>query len=97
MNIDNIISERTKTCGNFPSIAGVDYNIKTSMRAGEKWAVLPPYMEIALSMISHKLARITSGDPYYKDHWTDIIGYSELVLRELESREQMLDNIVKGG
>ena len=44
---------------------------------------LEPYMVEALVMICHKLARIANGDPWYTDSWTDIGGYSQLVVEEL--------------
>ena len=44
---------------------------------------LEPYMVEALTMICHKLARIANGDPKYIDSWTDISGYSQLVIEEL--------------
>ena len=34
-------------------------------------------------MIFHKLARIANGDPTYIDSWTDIAGYAQLVVDDL--------------
>ena len=31
-------------------------------------------------MIRAKIARITSGDANFEDHWIDIIGYAEIAL-----------------
>jgi hypothetical protein len=39
---------------------------------------------ILLEMIAHKIARILSGDPNHRDHWEDIAGYAELVVREID-------------
>ncbi len=38
----------------------------------------------AMSMILHKIARIANGDSNYADSWTDITGYAQLVVDDLE-------------
>ena len=50
------------------------------MREGNSWNDTMPYMQEALDMIQHKIARILNGDPYYEDSWVDIIGYAQLAL-----------------
>jgi hypothetical protein len=35
-------------------------------------------------MILMKLARVIAGNPNEPDHWRDIAGYAELVVRSLE-------------
>lgn len=37
----------------------------------------------ALDMITHKIGRITCGDPDYADSWHDIAGYAQLVADRL--------------
>jgi hypothetical protein len=39
----------------------------------------------ALDGIAVKLARILSGDPYHRDHWLDLAGYIDLLLREFDA------------
>jgi hypothetical protein len=38
----------------------------------------------AVSMILMKIARVAAGNPNEPDHWADISGYAQLVLRSLE-------------
>ena len=40
-----------------------------------------------LSMLCTKFSRVLVGDPLYKDHWDDIIGYATLVKNRLENKE----------
>lgn len=80
--IDKVISERTATCGEFSHITETSQLIKDALRKGDRWHNMPLYMREALDMIAHKMARIANGSPFHADHWTDIIGYSTLVLRE---------------
>lgn len=80
--IENIIRERTATCGEYSYITETAQQIKGALYNSVKWRELPYYMKEGLDMIAHKLARITNGDPYYRDHWEDIIGYSTLIMRE---------------
>ena len=37
-------------------------------------------------MMQHKIGRILNGDPAYLDSWVDIVGYTQLVVNELESQ-----------
>lgn len=48
--------------------------------AGPNWPSLNPTQKEALHMITHKVQRILTGDPNYKDHWEDIAGYAHLPL-----------------
>lgn len=43
---------------------------------------MPAYMREGLDMIEHKIQRITAGDFYFNDHWDDIKGYVDAVMRE---------------
>lgn len=78
-SIDTILAERGKRYGNFEDHACVTQTIKVALQAGRSWRRLSPAQREALEMVAHKLGRIVNGDPYYKDSWTDIIGYTRLV------------------
>ncbi|MFW9600746.1 MAG: DUF6378 domain-containing protein [Prevotella sp.] len=57
-----------------------------------EWTVIwntymPPIMQEAAKMITHKLARIANGDPHYDDSWRDIAGYATLVVNYIEGKE----------
>ena len=61
--------------------------------AGRGWQVCRHGLPISaerhaargLEMIGHKIARVLAGDCNHKDHWMDIGGYAQLVVRELEN------------
>lgn len=77
-DIDKILAERGKTHGDFSNQAECAQDLK---KAFYLWAMhnrLTPYMKESVDMILHKLARISTGDPFVEDHWDDIAGYAKL-------------------
>lgn len=85
--IEDTLKERGQRYGEFKDNALVSQSIKIAMVHSNNWYVLNPTMREALEMTAHKIARILSGDPYYKDSWHDIIGYISLVEETLEGDE----------
>jgi hypothetical protein len=59
--------------------------MKEEWRKAEGWKRLSMGQREALEMLAHKVARILAGDCNHRDHWMDIGGYAELVVRELEN------------
>ncbi|MBP6946237.1 MAG: hypothetical protein KBB46_03025 [Candidatus Pacebacteria bacterium] len=96
MSTEKILEERGKTHGDFRENAQVSQNIKGLIkeRLHMQDLYIPPFMKEAIDMISHKLSRIAVGDPFEPDHWKDIAGYAELVVRglkkELVDQEEMV-------
>lgn len=82
--IDQTLAERGSRYGDFSEHARITQAIKAAMVDSPNWNSLPPNMKEALEMNAHKVGRILNGDPFYKDSWVDIIGYTELVNRELQ-------------
>lgn len=78
--MQKILSDRKDKYGDFRYQAELSINLKQVMHEGNTWHVTQPYMQEALDMIQHKIARILNGDPYYEDSWVDIIGYAQLAL-----------------
>jgi hypothetical protein len=58
--------------------------VKAMMREMPNWATLTPAMRESLDMTIHKIHRILTGEPSEVDHWKDIGGYSELIVRILK-------------
>ena len=83
MNIDEILTEREKTHGDFGEHAEITQALKTYMHTHHR-SVLYPYQAEALDMIAHKIGRILAGDPNVRDHWDDIAGYATLVSQRLD-------------
>lgn len=84
MDIEKVLEERGSRYGNFPDHAFITQNIKKAMKCSPNWAHLTPEQAECLEMIAHKVGRILNGDPNYKDSWVDIVGYTQLVVNELE-------------
>ena len=83
MTISQILDQREKLYGRFPTVAAVSQEIGKTMRTSG-WDNLPAYQREALELIANKIARIVaSGNATYEDSWVDISGYAELVLREM--------------
>ena len=79
----NLLNEREKTHGKFDKVARVSQELKTSF--GIVQLTLPPVHAEALDMICVKMARIICGDHNEPDHWIDIKGYAELVLKHIKA------------
>ena len=85
-NIPQILAERGSRYGQFSDHATLSQSLQRLIFSHMNRInpqQLEPYMVEALVMICHKLARIANGDPWYTDSWTDIGGYSQLVVEEL--------------
>ena len=85
-SIDATLSERGQRYGEFEDHAEHSIAIKTllfTLMGEEKAHTLKADQVEAICMISHKLARITNGDPHYDDSWRDVAGYAQLVANRL--------------
>jgi hypothetical protein len=81
------LQERGNRYGTFSSHAYVTQGLKSIMHDSPKWRELSPAKKEALEMVAHKIGRILNGDPFYRDSWTDIIGYTRLVERDDEETD----------
>lgn len=86
--LNEVLKERGNNYGNFHTFSNLAQTINkiiiqhfysTHQTTDKEPVVLPHFMEEALHMICHKLARISNGNPYYEDSWRDIAGYATLV------------------
>jgi hypothetical protein len=77
-NVIKITRERNKTHGNFENVAAMSQGLLAVLAASQNWGTLSEARRESIFLISHKLARIVSGDPDHADHWDDIGGYAEL-------------------
>ena len=85
--IDKTLADRGKRYnlnGTYEDHADLTQDMKERCRLHKGWASLPGHMKESIDMILHKIARVLNGDPYYKDNWVDIEGYSKLVSRDLK-------------
>ena len=82
--MNNILEEREKTHGSFITTAAKAQQLKDAMRGGKNLEELDDMQREALQMIATKIARILEGCHDEVDHWRDLSGYSQLVVRELD-------------
>lgn len=80
-DVNKILEERAKTHGDYADHALTTQSLKHVLKQGVQWDNLNPMEQEALEMIVHKIGRILSGNPHYKDHWDDIAGYATLVAK----------------
>lgn len=80
----NLLTEREKTHGPFMTVASKAQQIKDAMQGGKNWEELDDIQREALQMIASKIGRILAGNHDEVDHWRDVAGYAELVVRELD-------------
>ena len=79
------IPNRDHQHGGMEAVGQMAQNLKGAMRAGDNWPRLTPGEREALDMIVHKIARILSGaDPHDHQHWEDVAGYAQAVMRSRE-------------
>lgn len=85
--IDEVLAERGARYGSFIGHAQITQDLELVMVRTSIWEDLRPTQRECLHMIAHKIGRILNGDPDYVDSWTDIIGYTRLVEKELLGEE----------
>lgn len=86
--IEDVLKERGGRYGAFKEHARIAQNIKRAMRDSPNWVSLSDDKKEALEMNAHKVARILNGDPEYDDSWLDMVGYTQLVVKDLQQRNQ---------
>jgi hypothetical protein len=85
-DVVELLDTRAKTHGDYADVARLAQIMKGDFRYyGVKFEELTMAQKEALDMIASKIGRILSGDPNEIDHWRDIAGYAQLVVRELEA------------
>jgi hypothetical protein len=86
-----LLAKREATHGDFGLQARTAQALETAFWAGAEAAgkerKTSPCQTEALHMIFTKLARIAAGNASCIDHWADIGGYAELMVRELRKQD----------
>jgi hypothetical protein len=72
------------THGSFCDNAFISQMLKTVAHEPKHWNGLSAVQKEAIDMICCKLSRILSGQGSFQDHWLDIAGYAQLVVREIK-------------
>lgn len=85
-SITALLQERGNTHGEFRDNSRVSQQLKNVLQNND-YKKLAMHQIEALDMICHKIGRILSGNPDFKDHWDDIAGYARLVSERLPTGE----------
>lgn len=85
-NIDNLLSERQKTHGNFADVGKTYVKFQNIFNASNKYHKISDSQRLALDMIAVKLSRLLCGDYNFYGHAEDIAGYATLIVKELEAK-----------
>jgi hypothetical protein len=84
--IIELIINRQATHGRYGVQAAMAQKIRGILQDAPNWDRLEPTQKESLHMIVVKISRILCGNPQCIDHWRDVGGYAELVVKELEGR-----------
>jgi hypothetical protein len=87
MNIASVLAERGSRYGSFSEHARITQSIKDAMANSKNFYLLDPSKKEALEMVAHKIGRILNGDPNYLDSWVDIVGYTQLIVDQLNGKD----------
>lgn len=88
MSIEATLNERNKTHGDYKEQAKVSQFLKQFLRCCPQWHRMSMAQKESAELICMKLARIANGNPDEPDHWHDIAGYAQLIVRELENEQR---------
>lgn len=83
-----LIEEREKTHGPYSKTAKIAQDLKTVVQcaASDSGLIGDAVKMESLEMMCSKMARILVGNHDEADHWKDLAGYAQLVVRELEKK-----------
>lgn len=84
--IEKILAERGSRYGSFSGHADITQRLKAAMKDSPNWPTLSDSQKEALEMVAHKIGRILNGDPNYLDSWVDIVGYTQLIVDQLNGK-----------
>lgn len=75
---------RSSIYGSLEENGRVSQGIKNLLRSGQSWDKMTKGQQETLDQCALKMSRIVTGnDPSYRDHWEDLKGYPEAILKEM--------------
>jgi hypothetical protein len=90
VNTDELLAERQKISGNYEDHARIFIPMIEQLINEHGWERLTNCMKETIYMTIFKYARVLSGDPFFLDHWQDVVGYNQLVIDQLQSSNPKL-------
>ncbi len=93
METTELLSERGSTHGDFAENAEVSQALKNIVRNSSQWLEMTPQQQEAVEVVLAKISRIVTGNPYFLDHYRDIIGYTQLAFDATAKLRKAVDVI----
>lgn len=85
-SVEATLTQRGTRYGDFKTHSMISQQLQEVLFETKSREEMPPYINEALTLICHKLARVVNGDHMYDDNFRDIAGYSQLVVDILNER-----------
>ena len=85
MTVENILTERQNTHGDYKEVAEMAQLFRKLMRKTVGWTDMNDAQREALDSMATKFGRIGSGNPHFRDHWDDLAGYATLASMNCDS------------
>jgi len=86
MMIETILAARKKTHGDYADQAALAQSLKRMLRNTRNWEKMDFCQAQSMEAFCDKISRVLTGDNDEIDHWQDISGYAQLVVKDLEAR-----------
>ncbi len=86
MSIEKTLKQRGSIYGAFADNAETSQILKQTMRQAKNWDDLSYAQQEALEMVQHKISRLLNGNPNYQDNVVDILGYTELMFKDMKAK-----------
>ncbi|OCR88100.1 hypothetical protein CFT13S00388_02740 [Campylobacter fetus subsp. testudinum] len=91
MKVEDILKDREETHGDFSDVARYSFDLSDIFRFSPNYAAgnLSKVQMVGIEMILHKLSRIMCGNPNEIDHYKDIQGYAELIIKDIKDNKNL--------
>ena len=86
MSIEKTLKQRGSIYGAFADNAETSQILKQTMRQAKNWNELSYAQQEALEMVQHKISRMLNGNHNYQDNVIDILGYTELMFKDMKAK-----------
>ena len=86
MTIEKTLKQRGSIYGAFADNAETSQILKQTMRQAKNWDELSYAQQEALEMVQHKISRMLNGNHNYQDNVIDILGYTELMFKDMKAK-----------
>jgi len=94
-DIEKTLKERGATYGDFDAISSVTQSLKDVFRQGPCWRSLGATTQEGLDMLATKIARAICANGEYDDTFRDLVGYSQLLFKDIDSRFKIIRDRLK--